>query len=291
MRTPANTPADKIEVHSVKIRPKTERPAETPADMPGEAPANTPIAAIVVRYGTLAEAVASRAVIENANVPLVIHDNTYDNLGLSAAYNKIIAAIGEEVAYVCLLDDDTILPEDFFAVMACAIAESGADIYLPLVVDQKGLLSPYRFGRYLPRRLHDISELSDGDVSRPDTPDAIAQLAGSAAQLAGISSGLVIRRELLRRVRFDERLFVDCVDQAFFRDARAAGASIRLVTEVILLQHFSGSSATRAQALQRFATQRQDILTFYSWNRMARLAGRFLVAKRWLNIQLMSKPK
>ena len=167
------------------------------------------------------------------------------NKGLPFAYRKGVNSSSGEV--ICIFDDDTSVPSDYFDAVAAAFGVSESlGICLPPVVTRDLILSPCRFNgiRGIPfEKLSDIKECDD---------------------LSGINSGLAIRRSVFDVVDYDTNLFVDYVDHAFLRDAREAGIEISYLDCSALSQQFSFEISANDQVLKRMRLFISDSKTYYS---------------------------
>lgn len=81
----------------------------------------------------------------------------HGNKGLSKAYNVALDVLQNKTGYVILLDDDTILNEEYYN----SVLNLSCDIALPIVMDEKSILSP--------------SKVNDGVVSRWDGQEILKQ--------------------------------------------------------------------------------------------------------------------
>lgn len=98
------------------------------------------------------EVVGNIILCDNSEISLHNEDALFDlgpkvcylpmggNLGIARAYNKAIKYVQSE--YVCLFDDDTVFPSDYFEEVAKEIAKTKAHVLLPLVFAKSHLLSP-----------------------------------------------------------------------------------------------------------------------------------------------------
>ena len=208
-----------------------------------------------------------------ANKLKISYLNMHGNKGLSRAYNKITEYTAGKTAYVCLLDDDTKLPENYADLLLQEIENYPVDILAPLVFDKKGLLSPFSLGERLTKRI-DLSYLNEykNDINK----------------LAAINSGLVIKTSLFEKLQFDEQLFLDCVDMAFFREARKLNPlpQIHISQNIVLHQNFAASEASLENLKTRYAIQKKDIKIFCGNTVTGRLVSSYLLARRWLGINL-----
>lgn len=142
------------------------------------------------------------------------------NAGLSKAYNRIIEW-SQDKDVIVLLDDDTEITSEFFEILFDALENNPeVDIFAPIIYGQDGVIySPNEYG-FLKNHL--ISNEKDNI---------------NPLRFNAISSGLAIRMDVFDGYRFDERLFVDQVDQHFCYEQRKRGKRF-LKLNVAILQHF-----------------------------------------------------
>lgn len=186
--------------------------------------------------------------MENESVVLNNHCtylSMYGNLGLSKAYNKAIDFIQksnlEMEGRVILLDDDTVLPEEYFE--KC-LENNDFDIYFPIVRDENGILSPCEMADDIPKRvscIHSIKEIS------------------------AINSGMCISLSCFKDYRYDERYFLDYIDHAFIRDMKKKNKCFGLM-DVTLYQNFSDVVNTKESAKNRLNIFLKDIHIYYENN-------------------------
>lgn len=219
-----------------------------------------------ITYQCLKEAANIYVVVcDNSNKPFsnretveqdgYIYIDMEGNCGLSKAYNRALDAISVRNpsmdGYVMIFDDDTFLPADFFEKMSEAIASSRADIYLPIVEDEIGILSPNVMKKYYCHRvIADVWSIKK-------------------EELCGINSGMTIRLALFQRYRYDEGLFLDYVDHNFLRDMRKDQRKLAIV-DTKIRQTFSSNTDSKEKATVRFQIFKKDINHFYAhgfWNR------------------------
>ncbi|WP_105205089.1 glycosyltransferase [Neobittarella massiliensis] len=166
------------------------------------------------------------------------------NFGLARAYNRATALLLDACDYIVWLDDDTQLTEDYFAALETATRrQGGVDIFLPLVHDEAGLLSP--------------SAIRGNKVWRVARPEDIGP-----GEITGINSGMAVRTELYRDHRYDEGYFLDYIDHAFLRDMKAGGAVIAVLDAVLQQRFFGNQRGDVAAAARRFAIFRKDFARF-----------------------------
>lgn len=182
------------------------------------------------------------------------------NSGLSAAYNRGVRELGDRVDWVCFLDQDTDNVEGYLQRALSRLDEARADVLLPTVIAGDGVMSPCRRTWYWYRPLRQRGVLP--------------------REMSWINSGMIARRELLWRIPFDERLFLDYVDHQFALSALAAHATVQVLWEEELHQDYSRSTDSIEQAIRRFRIFRQDIHHFYRQRPLGRLWGAVLVGWR-----------
>ncbi len=193
------------------------------------------------------------------------------NRGLAAAYNRGIAWIKRHTnaTHVVLLDDDTTLPEGFLEGTATfAAAHEDTQVILPLVDDEKGLLSPCRIEGWLTSRVTDVHELT------PDT-------------LTAINSGMTVALTVFDDYEYDEGYFLDYIDHAFVRDLRARGVTFG-ITKQRLTQRFAGNArGDRRAAKRRLAIFKQDFRRFCGRTLKGRLTAEAVIMRRRFKVWLL----
>ncbi|HJB26139.1 MAG TPA: glycosyltransferase [Firmicutes bacterium] len=187
------------------------------------------------------------------------------NKGLSKAYNRGIRYLKEHTraTHIVLLDDDTTLGDDYFSVLRQAIIENpDTRIFLPLVKDEVGYLSPCRINGYAVSRIQSPKELDRINVT-------------------GINSGMALALSIFDAYQYDETYFLDYIDHAFLRDMKRRGEPIRVIGTT-LQQRFSGNDHSNYQAtLTRYSLFKRDFRLFCSDTVKGKVyADAFLVIRR-----------
>jgi GT2 family glycosyltransferase len=123
------------------------------------------------------------------------------NPGVSKAYNQgFELAKTQNKKWLLLVDQDTIFPADAFEKYRLAIEESGCSIIIPLLLDEKGIVSPLKFYLGGGRRLTDVS------------PDQVLSLRDYFFH----NSGLLLAVDAFERAgKYDENIPLDFSDFAF----------------------------------------------------------------------------
>lgn len=225
------------------------------------------------------------ALLQQGRRPLIVDNSTHDcgnaafclahglerldmhgNAGISRAYNAALEQLQGRDGLVLWLDDDTELPEDYFAALERAAGEDQeAQVFLPLVVslgDQSTILSPCLYGKYKMRRVAAAEELT-----------------GRA--LSAINSGMAVRLSLYAHYRYDEALFLDYVDHDFMAMCRREGVGVHVLTDTRLYQNFSGDShPTREQAMTRLNIFEKDFRVYGKKHGLSPLVTGLLLARK-----------
>lgn len=192
------------------------------------------------------------------------------NKGLSKAYNRGIDSIKDKTGILCLFDDDTNIPADYFEkVTAHKLADAG-DIMLPLVFDDVGMMSPGVMGKYLCYRAESLDELVDDEFT-------------------GINSGMVLDLDIFKTYRYDENIFLDYIDHNFIRDMRRKGKKIVIMEDITLHQTFSDVVNSKDSALIRYKILKKDLKYFYRETFSTRMFYYYVIGKRAIKLSLKYK--
>lgn len=131
----------------------------------------------------------------------------HGNKGLSKAYNKAIDLLEQKYTpndIVVLLDDDTSVTEQYFTLLyQIASSSPDSEIFYPLVKGQDNVIYSPNSANFLKNHLLK----SKNNVK-------------NIKKINAISSCLAIRLRIFSSYRFDERLFLDEIDQKFCEDQR-----------------------------------------------------------------------
>jgi len=202
------------------------------------------------------------------------------NKGLPKAYNAALDVIkaknSDMIGFAMLLDDDTeisksYLQEVFSQVEFGAQIEVGnkyaaeklmAGVYLPVIYDEIGMMSPSTLRRYYAHRAM-------------CKPEEILD-----KRLCGINSGMLISLGIFRTYRYNEKMFLDYVDHIFIRDMRDAGVRMEVLYDAVLNQHFSGNIHTVPQARKRFKIFKKDVWIFCKESPAGWLTYLYIIIRR-----------
>ena len=226
---------------------------------------------------------------ERENVRILIYDNsdsdfgiresceengwTYlggeGNRGLPAAYNAALDHVAAEdpSGHLCLLDDDTSLPRTFLEDMEKETAAWPDTILLPILLQDEKILSPWTEKRT-------VSFFSSVEEC----------MAADPKDLYAFNSGMILPPGVVTAYRYDERLFLDCVDYSFLDTMKRRSMPVRVVP-VECEQLFSGAEKPIAEkAMARFAIYVRDMRIYYENDKTA---GEARLLKRALHLALL----
>lgn len=225
---------------------------------------NTVYALVVIYNKTINESKACQCLSCLKNVNLIIVDNstkTNDNektvlsrgwrylnmggnKGLAKAYNRAIESIENEHGLICIFDDDTDIGLDYFDKLAqISQQEPDTDIFLPLVYDEVGLLSPSVIEGLAVRRVSDAKDIPIDMIN-------------------GINSGMAIRMRVFNNYRYDEGYFLDYIDHAFLRDMKRRNHRMTILKTSLKQNFFANSEANVNDVVRRFQIFRKDFKRF-----------------------------
>lgn len=201
--------------------------------------------------------------------------NMNGNAGLSKAYNKALDYIQYKNPHmqgcIMLFDDDTFIPDDYFKKMLQAIKNGRADIYLPIVQDEIGVLSPSIMKKYYCHRAW------NGNVWKIKNNE-----------ICGINSGMAISLNIFKRYRYSEEIFLDYVDHNFLRDMRKYHRKIEIVRTYIQ-QTFSSNMHDKEKELARLDVFKKDIDVFYKKGFGNRIFFHYTMLRRKMKLVLKYK--
>lgn len=204
------------------------------------------------------------------NINLFYHSMS-GNKGLSTAYNNAIDNI-EESDYVLFLDDDTKITREFFDCLYLNL-ESGKDVYIPYIVGQdKKIYSPNKAGYF------------------KNKPVKFGQI--PECKINGIMSCTTIKYPLIKKIRFDERLFLDQVDQLLFDKLRLQNASIEILKITVRQNFHQREKINSKKAWTRLRIRLRDLDIYYqisNYNFLFRSIGKIKGIILGLQLTINSK--
>lgn len=172
------------------------------------------------------------------------------NKGLSAAYNQALNNI-PKASYVVFLDDDTEITQEYFDFLYSNL-DLKKDVYIPYIEGQnKKIYSPNEAG-YFKNKLIKFGQIPSHKIN-------------------GIMSCTAIKYALIQEIRFDERLFVDQVDQLLFDKLRHCNAEIKIL-DVIVKQNFHQRGKIDSQkGWNRLEIRLRDLNAYYQLSNYSQL--------------------
>lgn len=220
--------------------------------------------------------VCDNSTVEQGNREVVEQDGGFyiglpENGGLAKAYNagieKIFAAGGTDGDYVCLFDDDSRVEENYFEALMESAYRDASDIFLPVVEDGSGIMSPAVLPALYCRRIKSQAEL----------------LRTPRRKLTGINSGMAVRLSVYRDFSYNEEFFMDYIDHDFILRMRQKKIFPKLM-DTHIRQDFSAETDGAQEALERFLRQRKDLKVFYGSRNFGMAAYVFVVVKKRLKM-------
>jgi GT2 family glycosyltransferase len=184
------------------------------------------------------------------------------NKGLSKAYNKALE-IKSEAEYYLILDDDTILPENFISEIFAHIKENpDADILLPKIFSGEMQISPAVLGNVR------VRSIRKGEKVKTFT---------------AINSGMVIKKSFFDDFRYEENLFLDYIDHDLMCYANNKDKKIHIMEDVLITQNFFGLSETSEESKKRrYNIFKHDFSYFVKKHKRNKFIAALIILKRRL---------
>ena len=179
--------------------------------------------------------------------------NMGGNKGLAKAYNKALDFLSGKSGYVCILDDDTEISNEYFEKLKRSIQKNPKDIYLPFLYDDTGMLSPCKIGGIFVNRVKNVESINKKNIT-------------------GINSAMAISLKVFNEgYRYDEKYFLDYIDHDFLRAMKKKNKTIGFL-KVKIVQNFSGNDfSCKEYSLRRFKIYKKDFKRFCSNNFFSRI--------------------
>ena len=140
------------------------------------------------------------------------------NIGLSKAYNYIIDLLRDKknIKYLMIFDDDTILNDSYMNESFNIMNQEKYDVSVPIVIANDSIMSP--------------TKLILGIITKAKkTPQDIPY-----KKINAINSGMIINFNVFKKIKYNERLFLDYVDHVFIYDIKKNNFSIHIMKEKII---------------------------------------------------------
>lgn len=191
--------------------------------------------------------------------------NMHGNYGLSKAYNKALSdIIKEKKTWVIICDQDTEITKDFLKYYKNSI-ESNPDklIFCPIINDAVGIMSP--------------SEIKGKKYKHSKKTNFNRNI----EKYSFINSCMCINSTVFDSIKYDENLFLDCVDHDFVKTVRRTFPDnvFYVIPELEIFQNFSGVTKNSLDSdLNRFRIYLKDSRYFYKkWYKSVRSANIYLL--------------
>ena len=246
---------------------------------------------VVVLYNkTINESQSIQALIKDTdhNIHLIVLDNSsedflcinyreaeknsieyyamHDNIGLSKAYNYALNILKykDEDSIVIWLDDDTPLSKEYLDILCEAAEYINRDVFIPIVLGQNGII-------YSPC---EVGFLKGKYLTSPNQPI-------NYEKISAINSCLAVRLRVYRHYRYDESLFMDCVDTKLFDDFRLQKLNYHILPVVIKQNFFQrGNIMDVDRYWKRFQIRIKDTVT-YSKTSVGKMISGFIRVAGW----------
>lgn len=200
-------------------------------------------------------------IFDNSNNKQCINENkifTFDrkmkyigkgeNRGLSFAYNAMIEFLRQYAKsedYFVTLDDDTTITAEYVQEIKTATRNNKFAVCIPIVIANSMVLSPsnvYYFGKIRP-----IQNLNQLQTNR----------------LTAINTGVCYKLSCFDKVKFNEMLFLDCVDHCMFRDIRKNKLQVYIMEKAKIYQQYSrDDNPSCERRLNRFKITTKDVFNY-----------------------------
>lgn len=163
------------------------------------------------------------------------------NYGLSYAYNYVLDNVSiNKNDYIIILDDDTELTRDYLDEVAERTSRGKADLMLPVVIADGFILSPSNFKQKVGSQIIQSVEQLDRN------------------NFTAINSGMVVRRNVYDIVRYDQGLFLDCIDHDFMKQITKHGFNVEIMDSKINQSYSRNEKPALKSALTRFRIYKKD---------------------------------
>ncbi len=164
------------------------------------------------------------------------------NEGLSKAYNRAVKIAKGD--FICIFDDDTLIESTFFTKIKSYIKSSPSSIIIPVVIADKAIFSPVEICLYRYKPIKNIYSIP--------------------SDISAINSGMVIPKKIFQQCKYNEDMFLDCIDHDFIRRAKQNGTEIVVAKDITLKQNYSRYTDNKEQSVKRIRMFVKDYKIFCS---------------------------
>ena len=177
-----------------------------------------------------------------------IYFGFHQNFGLSRAYNYVVDSVIDhplaDNGCLMLLDDDTDITEEYISKAIKRIRnKQNFDILLPIVqtgTTEQIIISPANL------------KFNCGGKSVSSIQDI------KMDKITAINSGMIVNLSVYKKIRYNEDLFLDCVDHEFMRNARECGLKIEILDSIIYQNYSRLRQNNKDSAIFRYSIQIKD---------------------------------
>lgn len=211
-----------------------------------------------------------------------IYHDFGENVGLSKAYNFGLSVLEKKTDTVIVMDDDTVVPADYFHLAEQTLLDDTTSaVLVPMVYTGNMLLSPCRRTGALFTRFKSFDSNSILPVN-----------------VSAINSGMIIRLDKFSQLSrqatlYDENLFLDCVDHDFMlNQIIGKGISARTFPAVLQQSFFDNqqlSSSDVMASARRFRVYVRDYLYYCRKNKLGKLIPYLYILFRALKLSVSSR--
>ncbi len=180
----------------------------------------------------------------------IVYLTKSENVGLSRAYNLVLNKIQKDYSfnnndYIVWLDDDTEVTQEWLSELSNEVSKNKYDIITPIISSPDGTI-------YSPNSAGIMKNNLSLNTSKQS----------KIKKFNAINSCLCVRLTIFDDYRYDERLFLDQVDQKFFDDLRKKEFSYKILNTQIIQNFSQRSSKIPNSYIKRFDIRCKDILVY-----------------------------
>lgn len=186
--------------------------------------------------------------VEYSNNKRIIYLGNGKNEGISCAYNNIVSYLekyANEEDYFVTLDDDTSITHEYIQELSLAVEKNKYKVIIPIVQTDKFILSPSNVTNY-----GKIIVIKD-----------IKQI--KRERMTAINTGACYNLTIFNQLKFNENLFLDCVDHNMFRDIRNCNIDVCVMKKANIFQNYSRNEKPEySSRLKRYKITTRDVFNY-----------------------------
>ena len=163
------------------------------------------------------------------------------NIGLSRAYNYVLKNTKfNDDDYIIILDDDTKITTDYIKEALKNIEKKEYDVILPIVKSNNLIISPSNV--QFNCRVKAVNNISALDFSK----------------ITAINSGMVVKSSVYKKIKYNEKMFLDYVDHSFMKNVRKLNLRIKVLDSEIVQSFSRNEKKSLLSELFRFKIYIKD---------------------------------